>query len=66
MEMEVAIDHVHILLSFPPRYSIGEMVSIIKSITARLNAERYEWITDKGLTMINKQGQLQSIDPLAI
>ena len=35
VEMEVAIDHVHILLSFPPRYSIGEVVRIIKSITAR-------------------------------
>ena len=34
-EMEVAIDHVHILISFPPRYSIGEVVRIIKSISAR-------------------------------
>jgi putative transposase len=35
IEMEIAIDHVNILLSFPPRYSIGEVVRIIKSITAR-------------------------------
>jgi len=35
VEMEVSIEHVHILLSFPPRYSIGEEVRIIKSITAR-------------------------------
>ena len=35
VEMEVAIEHVHILLSFPPRYSIGDVVRIIKSITAR-------------------------------
>ena len=35
IEMEVAIEHVHILLSFPPRYSIGEVVRIIKSIIAR-------------------------------
>jgi putative transposase len=35
IEMEIAIDHVHILLSFPPRYSIGEVVRIIKSISAR-------------------------------
>lgn len=35
IEMEVAIEHVHILLSFPPRYSISEVVRIIKSITAR-------------------------------
>lgn len=35
VEMEIAIEHVHILLSFPPRYSIGDVVRIIKSITAR-------------------------------
>jgi len=35
IEMEVAIEHVHILLSFPPRYSIGEVVRIIRSISAR-------------------------------
>ena len=34
-EMEVAKDHVHIFLSFPPRYSIGEVVRALKSITAR-------------------------------
>lgn len=34
-EMEVAVDHVHMLVSFPPRLSIGEVVRIIKSISAR-------------------------------
>ena len=34
-EMEVAEDHVHILISFPPKHSIGEVVRIIKSISAR-------------------------------
>lgn len=34
-EMEVAIDHVHILKSFPPKLSIGEVVRIIKSISAK-------------------------------
>ena len=34
-EMEVSKDHVHILLSFPPRYSIGEVVRALKSISAR-------------------------------
>ena len=34
-EMEVAIDHVHLLVSFPPKRSIGEVVRIIKSISAR-------------------------------
>ena len=34
-EMEVGEDHVHILISFPPKHSIGEVVRIIKSISAR-------------------------------
>jgi len=31
---EVAEDHVHILLTFPPRYSISRVVGILKSISA--------------------------------
>ena len=34
-EVKVATDHVHILLSFPPSRSIGEVVRVIKSKTAR-------------------------------
>ena len=34
-EMEVAENHIHILVSFPPRRSIGEVVRTIKSISAR-------------------------------
>ena len=30
---EVAEDHVHILLCFPPRYSVSKVVGIIKSIS---------------------------------
>ncbi len=33
-EMEIAEDHVHIFLSFPPRYSIAKVVGILKSISA--------------------------------
>ena len=33
-EMEIAEDHVHIFLSFPPRYSIAKSVGILKSISA--------------------------------
>jgi putative transposase len=29
--MEVAQDHVHVFLSFPPRYSISKVVGILKS-----------------------------------
>ena len=33
-EMEIAEDHVHVFLSFPPRYSIAKSVGILKSISA--------------------------------
>ena len=32
--MEVAENHVHIFLSFPPRYSIARVVGMLKSISA--------------------------------
>ena len=35
IKMEISVDHVHILLSFPPKHSIGDVVRIIKSISAR-------------------------------
>ena len=35
LEMEIAEDHVHIFTSIPPRYSIGEMVRVLKSVSAK-------------------------------
>ena len=35
IEMEISTKHLHILVSFPPKRSIGEVVRIIKSISAR-------------------------------
>jgi putative transposase len=32
--LEVAGDHVHVFLSFPPRYSISRVVEMLKSISA--------------------------------
>ena len=34
-EMEVEPEHVHMLVSFPPSRSIGEVVRIIKSLSGR-------------------------------
>jgi len=33
--LEIAKDHVHIFLSFPPRYSIAKVVGMLKSISAK-------------------------------
>ena len=37
-------DHVHILCSFHPKYSIGEVVRKFKSITARELFKRFVWL----------------------
>ena len=34
-EMEIASDHVHIFTSMPPRYSIGQMVRVLKAASAK-------------------------------
>jgi putative transposase len=40
-EMEVSQDHVHIFCSFPPRLSITQVVTRLKSLSARANFREY-------------------------
>ena len=40
-EMEVDKEHVHIFLSFPPRYSIAKVVGMLKSISASVIFEEH-------------------------
>ena len=46
-EMEVSENHVHILLTFPPKYSIGRVVGMLKSISARAMFDEYPSIKKK-------------------
>lgn len=46
-EMEVCEEHVHIFLGFPPRYSIGDVVRIIKSISAGEIFRRYPEVKEE-------------------
>ncbi len=39
--MEIARDHMHIFLSFPPRCSISRVVGMLKSISARVIFEEH-------------------------
>lgn len=43
-ELEVAEDHVHIFCSFPPRWSISQVVTRFKSLTARAIFREYPQI----------------------
>ncbi len=45
--LEVAQDHVHIFLSFPPRYSISKVVGMLKSISASVIFKEHPEVQDK-------------------
>jgi putative transposase len=40
-ELEVSVDHVHILCSFPPKFSITQVVTRFKSLSARAIFREY-------------------------
>ena len=40
-------DHIHILCSFHPKYSIGEIVRKFKSITARELFRKFKWLKEE-------------------
>jgi len=44
---EVAEEHIHLLLSFPPRYSLSKVVAIIKSISSSKIFEEFPTIRKK-------------------
>lgn len=44
---EVAEDHIHLLISFPPRYSIAKVVGIIKGISSSKVFEEYPKLKKK-------------------
>jgi putative transposase len=44
---EVAEDHIHILISFPPRYSISKVVGIIKSRSGSMIFEEFPRVKKK-------------------
>ena len=41
VEMEIAGDHVHIFTSIAPKYSVGQMVRVLKSVSAKEIFLRY-------------------------
>ena len=45
--LSVEEDHVHLFISFPPRYSIARVVGILKSISARRAFERFKWLRER-------------------
>jgi len=46
-EMEVSTDHVHIFCSFPPRFSIAQVVTRFKSLSARATFREYPEVKNR-------------------
>jgi len=44
LERNIQSDYVHIVISFPPKYSIAKVVQIIKQNTGRALYEKFEFI----------------------
>ncbi len=38
-------DHIHLLVSIPPKLSVGEVVRIIKANTARMLRKKFDYLT---------------------
>ena len=47
VERNIQPDHVHLVVSFPPKFSIARMVQIMKSNTGRAMAEKFEFIKQR-------------------
>ena len=44
IEKNIQSDHVHLLVSFPPKYSISQVVGIIKQNTAKALKEKFDYL----------------------
>ena len=47
LERNIQPDHVHIVVSFPPKYSIAQVVQIIKQNTGRALYEKFKFIRER-------------------
>ena len=44
LEHNVQRDHIHLVMIIPPRYAVSEVMSRMKSRTASLLREKFEWL----------------------
>ena len=46
IERNIQIDHVHIVVSFPPKYSISQVVQVIKQNTGKALRGKFEYLRE--------------------
>ena len=58
LETSIQKDHLHLLVSFPPRYSIARVVQILKQNTGRALIQKFDFLKQRypGLTSIWTRG----------
>ena len=47
VERNIRPDHVHVVVSFPPKYSVAKVVQVIKSNTGRALWEKFEFLKER-------------------
>lgn len=47
IERNIQPDHVHLVVSFPPKYSIAQVVQIIKQNTGRALRDKFEFLRQR-------------------
>ena len=47
LELNVRTDHIHVVMSIPPKYSVSTVMGYIKGKLALKLFERYEWLGRK-------------------
>ena len=47
VERNIRPDHVHVVVSFPPKYSIAKVVQVMKSNTGRALREKFEFLKER-------------------
>ena len=62
LETNIQRDHLHLLVSFPPRYSISRVVQLIKQNTGRALIQKFDFLKERypGLSTIWTRGYFAS------
>lgn len=47
LERNIQVDHIHCLLSFPPKYSIAKVIGIIKQNTSHALKQKFDFIAER-------------------
>lgn len=47
VERNIQVDHVHIIVSFPPKMSIAKVVQLMKASTGRALKEKFDFIRER-------------------